>query len=74
SEVPYEEVAKGFELPGGEMVVLTDEDLADLPLTSSKSIEVLHFTPAGQLDPILFNRATSSSRRRPRYPGPPPGP
>ncbi|HUZ23231.1 MAG TPA: Ku protein, partial [Streptosporangiaceae bacterium] len=42
SEVPYEEVAKGFELPGGEMVVLTDEDLADLPLTSSKSIEVLH--------------------------------
>ena len=56
SEVPYEEVAKGFELPGGEMVVLTDDDLADLPLASSKSIEVLHFTPADQLDPILFNR------------------
>jgi DNA end-binding protein Ku len=57
SEVPYEEVAKGFELPGGEMVVLTDEDMADLPLASSKSIEVLHFTPADQLDPILFNRS-----------------
>jgi len=57
SEVPYEEVAKGFELPGGEMVVLTDEDMAELPLASSKSIEVLHFTPAEQLDPILFNRS-----------------
>jgi DNA end-binding protein Ku len=57
SEVPYEEVAKGFELPDGEMVVLTDEDMAELPLATSKSIEVLHFTPAEQLDPILFNRS-----------------
>jgi DNA end-binding protein Ku len=57
AEVPYEDVAKGFELPGGEMVVLTDDDMADLPLASSKSIEVMHFTPADQLDPILFNRS-----------------
>jgi DNA end-binding protein Ku len=57
SEVPYEDIAKGFELPGGEMVVLTDEDMAELPLPTSKSIEVLHFTPADQLDPILFNRS-----------------
>ena len=57
AEVPYEDVAKGYELPGGEMIVLTDDDLADLPLASSKSIEVMHFTPADQLDPILFNRS-----------------
>jgi DNA end-binding protein Ku len=56
-EVAYEDIAKGYELPGGEMVVLTDEDMADLPLTTSKSIEVMHFTPADQLDPILFNRS-----------------
>jgi DNA end-binding protein Ku len=56
-EVPYEEVAKGYELPDGEMVVLTDEDMAELPLASSKSIEVLNFTPSEQLDPILFNRS-----------------
>src|ERR1700722_1132963 len=56
-EVPYEEVAKGYELPDGEMVVLTDEDMAELPLASSKSIEVLNFTPTEQLDPILFNRS-----------------
>jgi DNA end-binding protein Ku len=56
-EVPYEDVAKGYELPTGEMVVLTDEDMADLPLPSTRSIEVLHFMPAEQLDPILLNRS-----------------
>ena len=56
-EVPYEDVAKGYELPDGEMVILTEEDMADLPLPSTKSIEVLHFAPAEQLDPILFNRS-----------------
>jgi DNA end-binding protein Ku len=56
-EVPYEDVAKGYELPTGEMIILTDEDMAELPLATSKSIEVMHFTPAEQLDPILFNRS-----------------
>src|SRR5579862_4205790 len=56
-EVPYEDVAKGYELPDGEMIVLTDEDMADLPLATSKSIEVMHFAPADQLDPILFSRS-----------------
>jgi DNA end-binding protein Ku len=55
-EVPYEQVAKGYELPSGEMIVLTDEDLADLPLPTTRSIEVLNFVPAEQLDPILLSR------------------
>ena len=56
-EIPYEQVAKGFELPSGEMIVLTDEDMADLPLPTTRSIEVLHFMPADQLDPILLSRS-----------------
>ena len=56
-EVPYEDVAKGYELPGGEVVILTEEDMADLPLPTTRSIEVVQFTPAEQLDPILFNRS-----------------
>ncbi|MEV7967506.1 Ku protein [Sphaerisporangium sp. NPDC088356] len=56
-EVPYSEIAKGYELPGGEVVVLTDEDFADLPLSTSRRIDVLQFTPADQLDPILFNKS-----------------
>jgi DNA end-binding protein Ku len=57
AEVPYEDVAKGFELPSGEMVVLTEDDMADLPLPTTRSIEVLHFTPEDQIDPILFSRS-----------------
>jgi DNA end-binding protein Ku len=56
-EVPYEDIAKGYELPDGEMIVLTDEDMAELPLPTTKNIEVVQFTPADQLDPILLNRS-----------------
>src|SRR2546430_2544220 len=56
-EVPYSDVAKGYELPDGEMVVLTEEDMADLPLPTAHSIEVLHFSPADQLDPIMWERS-----------------
>jgi DNA end-binding protein Ku len=56
-EVPYSDIAKGYELPGGEIVVLTDEDFANLPLASSKEIDVVEFVPAEQIDPILYNKA-----------------
>jgi DNA end-binding protein Ku len=56
-EVPFADVAKGYELEDGEMVVLTDEDLAHLPLPTARSIEVLNFSPAEQVDPILWNRS-----------------
>ena len=56
-EIPFADVAKGYELPDGEMVVLTDDDLAELPLPTAHSIEVVNFTPADQLDSILCARA-----------------
>ena len=56
-EVPYSDVAKGYELATGDVVVLTDDDLKDLPLATAHRIDVLHFSPAAQLDPILANKA-----------------
>lgn len=56
-EVQYADIAKGYELPGGETVILTDDDLADLPLTTSRSIEVDAFVPLEQVDPIYFERS-----------------
>jgi DNA end-binding protein Ku len=56
-EVAYDDIAKGYDLGGGEMVVLTDEDFADLPLASTRAIDVHQFVPAEQVDPILYNRA-----------------
>ena len=55
-EVPYSDIAKGYELPGGEMVVLSDEDFSHLPLASSKEIDVVEFVPAEQIDPLLYNK------------------
>ncbi|GAA0520971.1 non-homologous end joining protein Ku [Paractinoplanes deccanensis] len=52
--VSYDDIAKGYDIGGGEMVILTDEDFADLPLTTSRAIDVLEFVPAEQIDPILF--------------------
>src|ERR1700677_721015 len=56
-EVAYADIAKGYELPTGDMVVLTDDDLAELPLVTAHRIEVLHFAPSGQVEPILANKS-----------------
>jgi DNA end-binding protein Ku len=53
-EVGYDDIAKGYDLGGGEMVVLTDDDFAELPLSTSRAIDVLEFVPADQVDPILY--------------------
>jgi DNA end-binding protein Ku len=55
-EVPYSEIAKGYETGDGEMVVLTDADLDGLPLSSSNSIDVLEFVPLESIDPLHFDR------------------
>jgi DNA end-binding protein Ku len=55
-EVPYSDIAKGYELPSGEVVVLTDEDFAELPLATSRHIDVLLFAPREQVDPIYFDK------------------
>jgi DNA end-binding protein Ku len=56
-DVAYDDIAKGYELAGGDMVMLTDDDLADLPLVSSHTIDVLEFVPTEQIDPILYASA-----------------
>ncbi|MEV6346985.1 Ku protein [Actinoplanes sp. NPDC051851] len=55
--VSYDDIAKGYDIGGGEMVILTDEDFAELPLSTSRAIDVLEFVPADQIDPILFAKA-----------------
>ena len=56
-EVAYADLAKGFELPSGETVILTDEDFANLPLPTTKVVEELvAFVPADQIDPLALAR------------------
>ncbi|WP_375490680.1 Ku protein [uncultured Jatrophihabitans sp.] len=56
-EVSYSDIAKGYELPNGETVVLTDDDFADLPLPSARVVDVVQFVPAEQIDPIYYNKS-----------------
>src|SRR4051812_23445091 len=55
-EVEYNDIAKGFELPDGQLVVLTDEDFDQLPLGTTHEIEVLQFVDQEQIDPIHFEK------------------
>ena len=55
-EVEYRDIAKGFELPDGQVVILTDEDFEDMPLSTRHEIEVLEFVDQDQIDPIHFEK------------------
>jgi DNA end-binding protein Ku len=56
-EVPYGDIARGYELPDGQVVVLTEADFAELPLASSRAIEVLGFADADAVDPVRLSRS-----------------
>jgi DNA end-binding protein Ku len=64
-EIPYEQVGKGFTLPDGRGVPLTEQDLARLPLPTKRTVDVLGFVPYEDIDPISYGR--------PYYAGPGPG-
>jgi DNA end-binding protein Ku len=55
-EVEYSDIAKGYELPSGDVVILTDEDFDDLPLSTRREIEVLQFVDQSEIDPIQFEK------------------
>jgi DNA end-binding protein Ku len=56
-QVSYDDIAKGYETEGGQMVVLTDEDMSDLPTRSSREIAVEKFVPSDQIDPMLLEKS-----------------
>ena len=55
--VEYSDIAKGYETEDGEMVIIEDDDLADLPVSSSREIAVEKFVPSEQIDPMLFEKS-----------------
>ncbi|BBY34443.1 Ku protein [Mycolicibacter minnesotensis] len=55
--VDYGDIARAYEADDGRMVVITDDDIANLPEERDHEIAVLEFVPAGDLDPMLFDRS-----------------
>ncbi|WP_104102514.1 Ku protein [Arthrobacter sp. 08Y14] len=53
--VEYKDIAKAYD-DGEQTVVLSDEELASLPVEKSREIDVVEFVPSEQVDPILFDK------------------
>ncbi|MFD8143558.1 Ku protein [Streptomyces sp. NPDC059708] len=56
-EVSTDEIGKGYEEADGSIVPITDEDLARLPIATAKTIEIVSFVPADQIDPLQMDSA-----------------
>ena len=56
-EVEYADIAKGYETDDGQMVILDDADLAELPSSSSREISVEKFVPSEQIDPMMLEKS-----------------
>ncbi|WP_053163682.1 Ku protein [Streptomyces noursei] len=55
-EISAGEVGRGYAMPDGRMVPLTQDDLAHLPLPTKRVVEVLGFVPGQDIDPISYGR------------------
>lgn len=56
-EVPWSEVARGFEFAKGQFVTLTDADFEQLPLPSKHTIELTAFVESAEIDPVFYERS-----------------
>jgi DNA end-binding protein Ku len=56
-EVDKDKIAKGFETSPGHWVVLSDEEIRAVQQPARKAIEIEHFVPADQIDPVFYDKA-----------------
>lgn len=54
-EVPYDEVARSYELECGEQVIVTDEELEAVQPERTRTIEIEQFVELSDVDPIYFD-------------------
>lgn len=56
-EVSSAEIGKGYEEADGSIIPITDADLAQLPIATAKTIEIVSFVPADEIDPLQLDAA-----------------
>jgi DNA end-binding protein Ku len=56
-EVERDDIVKGYEFEKDRYVTFTDEELARIPSESFRTIDVVQFVDAVQIDPVHFQRA-----------------
>jgi DNA end-binding protein Ku len=55
-EVEFADLAKGYEAADGRMAILEKSDFENLPLATTKAVEVVQFVDEGEIDPIAFDK------------------
>ncbi|TWE17075.1 DNA end-binding protein Ku [Kitasatospora atroaurantiaca] len=56
-EVPDGDIVRGYELPSGDTLILTREDLESLPTPDTREIRVLGFLPEERVDVLHYDKA-----------------
>ena len=56
-EVASEDIIKGYELPSGDYVTVTDEELAQLDPKASRTIDIEEFVDLADIDPVYYDSA-----------------
>jgi DNA end-binding protein Ku len=54
-EVPYDEIANGYETEDGDLVILTDAELATAAPRKTRTIDIEAFVDVADVDPIYFD-------------------
>ena len=56
-EVDYSEIVKGYELSGGQYVIVEPEELEALSPEASRSIDIEEFVDLAEIDPLYFEHS-----------------
>ncbi|MDE0163025.1 MAG: Ku protein [Acidimicrobiaceae bacterium] len=57
SELPPERIVKGYELPSGDYVTVTDRELEDLAPVAARTIDIDVFVDLADIDPVFYDSA-----------------
>jgi len=57
TEVAWEDTIHGYEYEKGKFVVISDDEIEHIPVKTSKSIDILRFVDAKEIDPIYYDKS-----------------
>ncbi len=55
--VEREDVVRGFEMPSGDLVTVTDEELVSIAPERSRTIEIEEFVDLADIDPVFYEKS-----------------
>ncbi|MET9434842.1 Ku protein [Streptomyces sp. NPDC006551] len=62
---PPHEIGKGFEVSKDQVIPISDDELAEMPLPTAKAIDIVAFVDRTSIDPIRLGDLLPD-RRQPR--------